>query len=921
MTSEGPHRPGQEPDEVPPGGGGPAPYGDRPAQQDSGYGAPTAPDLGWAPAPPAQSDGVAASGWAGQQGAQWGGAQATRQAESPAPGTWEPAGGNQPSWAPQGEQAGPGWPPATPSASDQPAWASAGQGSPTHTEPGTPDPAQPAEWTPNQAGAGWAGSQSPSGQATPAWASDQSSSGQSGPGWAGDPRPEWSAQPHAEHQTPGWANGTSTAEPAKPDWAQTDQPAKPDWASADPPAPVRAEPSARATAQVPQPNATRQAPDEPARSGGWQAEQPEQPAWATGQQADSAAGRWGGDQPSAEGWQTGGDRPAQPDWARPQPTESAGWAGAGTGTDGGSQWSGGSTGTDGGPQWSPPPQNPPAAAWTPAEPATGSARPGDAGPPPSWSPSQEPLPSRTAAERPSLDVEPWAPGEAWGSSGSADPATARPGAQPESARPENGPLYQPAPAPGISPANMVPLPPQEQRVPGASLAATPPADYVPPAPYGGDQAGQGPQPGTEQRDSGMGWGQPESRHDEPQAPAIPAPRTSPESTGRATPSAPAGGVSASASVPQTSRVTPPADHSALPASTTPPQPRVYGRPAQPEQPAESAQDRHEQPSRFDQGSEPRFGDHGSEPRFGDHGSEPRFGDHGSEPRFGDRGPDAFANAPAAPATPQSFPPGLPTFADAPPSNRPVNGTKPHAEPERPADPFGPPPGDRFGGPGGDRFGGGDPFGGQNGGSFGAPAGDPYGGPGGDRFGGQGGDPYGGQGGDPFGGPGGGSFGGPTERPGGGHSPTDHTSAFAPQQSGQPWRPESSAPESDQGRFDAFKPVAEPAPDTPAPKVRNGRVLAAVLVAAVLILAIPLGLLLLLGKIGGSDEADAFNPAVGSCVKRSGDSAVVAECGEPEAFTVVSKVESKDKCPDPSLPVVELRGKVAEPVLCLKDAAG
>ncbi len=46
MTSEGPHRPGQEPDEAPPGGGGPAPYGDRPTQQDNGYGA-SAPDLGW----------------------------------------------------------------------------------------------------------------------------------------------------------------------------------------------------------------------------------------------------------------------------------------------------------------------------------------------------------------------------------------------------------------------------------------------------------------------------------------------------------------------------------------------------------------------------------------------------------------------------------------------------------------------------------------------------------------------------------------------------------------------------------------------------------------------------------------------------------------------------------------------------------
>ncbi|MEK8108755.1 hypothetical protein NKG94_35285 [Micromonospora sp. M12] len=52
MTSEGPHRTGQEPDEVSPGAGGPAPYGDRPAQPDNGQNA-NGPDLGWAPRPDA----------------------------------------------------------------------------------------------------------------------------------------------------------------------------------------------------------------------------------------------------------------------------------------------------------------------------------------------------------------------------------------------------------------------------------------------------------------------------------------------------------------------------------------------------------------------------------------------------------------------------------------------------------------------------------------------------------------------------------------------------------------------------------------------------------------------------------------------------------------------------------------------------
>ncbi|PZG22316.1 hypothetical protein C1I95_05720 [Micromonospora craterilacus] len=828
MTSEGPHRPGQEPDEVPPGGGGPAPYGDRPAQQDGGYGA-SAPDLGWAPPPPARPD-ASTPAWASQQGAPWGTAQATRQAESSTPGS-------QPSWlaqADQREQPGQGWAPSAPSTSDQPAWAAGEQAGPTWADSTTPDAGQPPEWTPNQSASGqpadWAG-------------------GQPAAGWAGGQQPEWASR--TDDQTPGWATAAGPSEPARPDWAQADQPA------------------ARATAQVPQADTAlphRPTSDEAARAGAWPAEQ-EPPAWATGQRREAAAGGWSGEQ-SAEGWQTGGDRPAQPDWATPQPAESAGWPA-------------GDAAADERPQWSPPAQDRPAAAWTPAEPAAGSARPGDSGPPPpSWNPAGEPLPSRTAADRSSLpDMQPWAPGEAWGSTGSAEAASARPDAEPDPGRAEDAPVYQPAPAPGISPANMVPLPPQEQRVPGASLAGVPPADFAPPAdfpppadfaplaPFSGDQ-GAGARPGADQPAGGLGWGQPESRHDDPQSPAgpaIPAPRTSPEAAGRATP--PAGGVSASASVPLASRVMPPADHAARPAGTSAPQPRVYGRPAQPEEPA---QERDDQPlvPRFDQAPEPRFADR--------------------EPPTG--GPNAFAGAaaPASPAAPPAFPPGLPSFVDAPPSNRPANGVRPHVEPERPADPFGGPPGDPFGAP--------------PGGPFGAPPGDPFGGAPGDPFGGAPDRP-------------GGAYGAAARpEPGG-----DHTSAFPPPpQSGPSWG--SGAPEPEQGRFDAFKPVAEPAPEAPAPKVRNGRVLAAVLVAAVLILSIPLGLLKLLGMIGGSDEPRPFNPAVGTCVQRSGDNPIEAVCGEPDSFTVVSKVESKDKCPDPEGPYVDLRDNQANPVLCLKDAA-
>ncbi|GIJ41369.1 LppU/SCO3897 family protein [Micromonospora andamanensis] len=823
MTSEGPHRPGQEPDEVPPGGGGPAPYGDRPAQPDNGYGA-SAPDLGWAPPPPARPD-PSAPAWANQQGNAWGSAQATRQAEAATPGSWDQPAGNQPAWASQGDQPpqpAPGWAPAGSPTSDQPAWANGAQTGPAWaTDPPNGDtarPAQPAtsqpDWAANQPAASqpdWAG-----GQPAPA----QSNVAASG-GWSAGQQPDWAQAPRTDDPAPGWASTAGQPEPAQPAWAQADQP------------PPAREPAARASAQVPAPDAGQQQrpADGSSRAEAWPTEQPEQPGWATGQRREPAAGAWANEQ-AVEGWHAGGDRPAQPDWATPAREEPTGWAGG-----------------------------------NPA-----------AGPPPSWSPSAEPLPSRTAADRsPSPDIQPWAAGEAWGQA-AAEPAAPRPSPEPDAARPDDAPAYQPAPAPGISPANMVPLPPQEQRVPGASLAATPPADFAQPTPFTDDQAGSAGRPVADQPAGGMAWGQPEPRHDDPQPPAIPAPRTSPEAEGRVTPPA-GGGVAASASVPLSSRVMPPADHPVRPAGSPTPQPRVYGRPARPEHTEEPAQEHGEQPlvPRFDQ-SPGRF-DFDQAAERGDQGPE-RF-EQAPEPRFDPPmgGPNAFAGpaAPASPAAPPAFPPGMPSFMDAPPTNRPVNGVRPHAEPERPADPFG----------GGPR--------------------------------------------DPFGGPGGDPFGGPSDRPGGAYgSPvrsepgSEHNSAFPPPpQSAPPWSPGpgSGSGESEQGRFDAFKPVAEPAPETPTPKVRNGRVLAAVLVAAVLILAIPLGLLMLLGMIGGSDDANAFDPPVGSCVKRSGTTAVAAECTEPEAFSVVSKVESKDKCPDPAMPHVDLRGATANPVLCLKEATG
>ncbi|MFG1886566.1 hypothetical protein ACGFIR_01675, partial [Micromonospora sp. NPDC049051] len=137
MTSEGTHHPGQQPDEVSPGAGGPAPYGDRPAQQDSGYGT-GAPDLGWAPPPPPARPNPPAWGAQGEQPAPAWAAQAPQQTDPAQPGQWGPAGGSpQPAWPGAQEQSGPAWAAAAPQppqqphpAPEQPNWGPAEQASP-----------------------------------------------------------------------------------------------------------------------------------------------------------------------------------------------------------------------------------------------------------------------------------------------------------------------------------------------------------------------------------------------------------------------------------------------------------------------------------------------------------------------------------------------------------------------------------------------------------------------------------------------------------------------------------------------------------------------------------------------------------------------------------------------------------------------
>ncbi|MET8906129.1 hypothetical protein [Micromonospora sp. NPDC004551] len=921
MTSEAPHRPGQEPGEVSSGAGGPVPYGDRPAQQDNGYGAP---DLGWAPPPPAGRPAQPAPAWAAADdqppawappGGQPAAGRATAQVPPPAePGGWgptsqpawatreqsapaweapdqgapawggpEPAGPHRgaepapPAWAaapqdtPAGptppawgnEQGGPAWGAAPAPSGEQPAWAQAG-------EPGArgaaqvPAPPVPAPATvPNESWAGPAGQDDPnrSGGWTPAQQDDDP--GRSG-GWR-------AAQ---DDNSGGWAVGAAAQQQDdRPAWGQQGEQGAPGWSPA--------EPTARAAAKVSVPGAVRPesawpAQDDQSHSGGWQggptAAQGDDQSHSGGWQNGPAATH--GDDRHAGGWQNAST--AQDD----DPDRSGGWA------------AGRSAGAAEAPQpaaWGAAEEQRPAAAWNGAaavpqqrEPERPADEPGQSGrgsaeaparagvsvpspdSPPAWAETQD-NPGQWTRDRTAIpEAEPWAPGEAWGRSAETQPEqSASPGWEPT--RADDGPIYQPAPGPGISPANAVPLPPQQQRVPGAALAAAPPADY---APFPGAEPGdRNPQAYEPEPAADAGWGAP--AHEEPQSPAgpvVPGPRVSPEG----------GAVSASASVPMTSRVTPPADQP-LP-TTGVPAPRVYGRPARPEPEEAPGQD-----------------------GFAEPGPQSRADESERSHGYAEA-PPVHSAPPSSPAGPPPFPPGVPSFVDPPGNGRPVNGVHPHNG-ERPGGQH-----DPFGGPGGPH----DPFG--------APAAhqDPFGPPNGqhDPFGGPGNGP-----GDPFGAPAGGraSVGVPGSGPMG--EPGGFPPAFPPppQQAPPAWPQAGPGGDPDQGRFEAFKPEAEPKTEAPTPKVRNGRVLAAVLIAAVLILAVPLGLLTLLGKIGGDDKPAGFDPAVGSCVKQSGTSAVAADCGEQGAFTVVSKVDSKDKCADPAQPQVVLPGDGTNRVLCLKPA--
>ena len=120
---------------------------------------------------------------------------------------------------------------------------------------------------------------------------------------------------------------------------------------------------------------------------------------------------------------------------------------------------------------------------------------------------------------------------------------------------------------------------------------------------------------------------------------------------------------------------------------------------------------------------------------------------------------------------------------------------------------------------------------------------------------------------------------------------------------------------DQGRFDQFKPATDGVPAKPnAPRVRMLPILIAVVVGAVLLLGVALGVVYLVA----GDKSKAISVSTGDCVKRDGNAAVKADCGDASAFTVVSIVDDHSKCEDAKQPYVQnptSDGKTQ--ILCLK----
>lgn len=554
------------------------------------------------------------------------------------------------------------------------------------------------------------------------------------------------------------------------------------------------------------------------------------------------------------------------------------------------------------PPWaSGPPQGP---GWS-DQPVAGRASVGwdpgaAAGPTPPWAPPEpapaqapgHPFPPPWPAESPGGPVPAGgAAGPAWEDRQPASPAVTTPSApahQPVSSQPE-----QPHPA-------AVPLPPQPTRVPGASLAASPPPGDFPlahvghpgvaaPDHFGGQPSGQAQVPWTPENSPGHGaQSRPVARATVPSprlphdaAPGNQGDNFAPFATTGAAPAGHATVPSADASMSAAQNTTPtpepaearPSGVATVSASASVPTANRIAPPADYNpQPASAPRSRvYGRPATEPPADPAPYGRPAAEPP-----ADPAlYGRPVAEPAA-DPYDRAVPEPPASPA-PYDRPVTEPTPA-SPPYHQdvPSAGYAPTSQP-----PFGPHP--------------------VSPGPIGAAPDVPP--PGADS--GASNPPWASHG-------EAGGFPGRAEAPSSNLFPPQPEVGTAP-----PWAQSDIA---EQERFNTFQSEPEPAEasDAPPKRERNGRVLLLTILAALLVLGIPLGILTLIGKIGGGSAA--FNPAVGECVKQSGTSAVAADCSEPGAHTVVSKVDDASKCEDPNQPYVALSGgNSKERVLCLGPA--
>jgi hypothetical protein len=97
---------------------------------------------------------------------------------------------------------------------------------------------------------------------------------------------------------------------------------------------------------------------------------------------------------------------------------------------------------------------------------------------------------------------------------------------------------------------------------------------------------------------------------------------------------------------------------------------------------------------------------------------------------------------------------------------------------------------------------------------------------------------------------------------------------------------------------------------------TGIIVGAVLVGATLLVLGALSVPFLLQQLRGSGESGSYT--VGDCVVQAGEDAQPADCSAPNAYQIVSQVDSQEEC-DPTQPAIRVDGS-PEQIYCLTPAA-